>query len=82
MTYLLHFQLLPEKRLAALMADLFGVGLSTATVAAMGRGCAARFEGFADAARDWVARAAVTHMDETGFRICGKTQWVQVACTL
>ena len=23
--YLLHYQLLPEKRLAALMADLFGV---------------------------------------------------------
>jgi len=28
--YLLHDQLLPEKRLAALMADLFGVPLATA----------------------------------------------------
>jgi transposase len=30
--YLLHYQLLPEKRLAALMADLFGVKLVTATI--------------------------------------------------
>jgi transposase len=29
--YLLHYQLLPEKRLAALMGDLFGVHLVTAT---------------------------------------------------
>ncbi len=31
--YLLHYQLLPEQRLAALMADLFGVKLATATIA-------------------------------------------------
>lgn len=29
--------------------------------------------------RDLVA--AVKHMDETGFRIGGKTQWLHVACT-
>ena len=31
--YLLHYQLLPEQRLAALMADLFGIKLATATSA-------------------------------------------------
>src|SRR4029077_13572085 len=31
--YLLHYQLLPEKRLATLMGDLFGVRLATATLA-------------------------------------------------
>ena len=30
---LLHYQLLPEKRLAEAMADLFGVTLVTATIA-------------------------------------------------
>src|ERR1700704_3743172 len=30
--YLLHYQLLPEQRLAALMADLLGVKLATATI--------------------------------------------------
>ena len=50
--YLLHYQLLPEKRLATLMADLFGVQLMTATIAAMSQNCAARFTSFADAVRD------------------------------
>jgi transposase len=80
--YLLHYQLLPEKRLAALMADLFGVHLVTATIAGMSRNCAARFQGFAAAVRDRVAAAPVKHMDETGFRIGGKTQWLHIASTI
>ena len=80
--YLLHYQLLPEKRLAALMADLFAVTLATATIARMSRDCARRFQGFTDAVRDRVAAAPVKHMDETGFRIGGKTQWLHVASTL
>ena len=80
--YLLHYQLLPEKRLAALMADLFGVHLVTATIAGMSRNCAARFQGFAAAVRDHVAAAPVKHMDETGFRIGGKTQWLHIASTI
>ena len=47
--YLLHYQLLPEKRLAEVMADLFGVKLVTATIARISRSCAERFQGFADA---------------------------------
>jgi transposase len=80
--YLLHYQLLPEKRLAALMADLFGVHLVTATLARISRDCARRFQGFADAVRDRVADAPVKHMDETGFRIVGKTQWLHIASTI
>jgi transposase len=80
--YLLHYQLLPEKRLAALMADLFGVPLVTATIARISQDCAARFQGFADAVRDRVAAAPVKHMDETGVRIGGKTQWLHIASTI
>ena len=80
--YLSHYQLLPEKRLATLMADLFGVHLVTATIIAMSRSCAARFQGFAATVRDRVAAAPVKHMDETGFRIGGKTQWLHIASTI
>jgi transposase len=80
--YLLHYQLLPEKRLAALMADLFGVKLVSATIARISQGCAHRFMGFADAVRDHVAAAPVKHLDETGFRIGGKTQWLHIASTV
>jgi transposase len=71
--YLLHYQLLPEKRLATLMADLFGVALVTATIARISQDCAERFQGFAAAVRDRVAAAPVKHLDETGFRIVAST---------
>ena len=80
--YLLHGQFLPEKRLAALMADLFGVQLSTATIAAMSQNCAARFESFATAIYARIAAAAIKHLDETGLRIGGKTQWLHIAATV
>jgi transposase len=80
--YLLHYQLLPEKRLSALMADLFGVKLVTATIARISQDCAHRFMDFADAVRDHVAAAPVKHMDETGFRIGGKTRWLHIASTV
>jgi transposase len=80
-TYLLHYQLLPEDRLAELMADLFDVGIAAATIARISRSCAARLQDFVAAVRDRVAAAAVKHMDETGFRIGGKTQWLHVAST-
>src|SRR5262245_57000630 len=79
--YLLHYQLLPENRLAALMADLFGVKVAAATIARMRRTCAERLRGFVATVRDLVADAPVKHMDETGFRIGGKTQWLHVAST-
>ena len=79
--YLLHYQLLPENRLAALMADLFGVKVATATIARMSRTCAERLRGFSETVRGLVAGAPVKHMDETGFRIGGKTQWLHVAST-
>jgi transposase len=80
--YLLHYQLLPEKRLAVLMADLFGVPLVPATIARISQDCAERLQSFAEAVRDRVAAAPVKHLDETGFRIGGKTQWLHIAATM
>jgi transposase len=80
-TYLQNYQLLPEKRLAALMADLFGVRLATATIANMARDCADRIQGLVVLVRDHIAAAKVKHLDETSFRITGKTQWLHVAAT-
>jgi transposase len=79
--YLLHYQMLPEARLGQLMADLFNVNLSAATIARMSRSCAHSLTIFGEVLRDFVAGARVKHMDETGFRMGGKTHWLHVACT-
>ena len=80
--YLQHQQLLPQKRTMSLMSDLFGVRIAAATLEGMSRACATRLKGFSETVRGLVAGAPVKHMDETGFRIGGKTQWLHVACTM
>ena len=70
--YLLHYQLLPEKRLAVLMADLFGVSMATATIARISQQAATRFQCFADTVRDAVTKAPVKHLDETGSGLAAK----------
>lgn len=79
--YLLHSQFIPEDRLVELMADLFGVRLAAATIARMSTKAAEHFQGFVAAVCQLVKTAAVKHLDETGFRIGGKTQWLHVAVT-
>ena len=78
--YLLHYQFLPEDRLAELMADLFGVKLAAATIARMSRTCAERLRGFAETVRSRGRRAGETH-GRDGVRIGGKTQSLHVAST-
>jgi transposase len=79
--YLLNYQLLPEDRLAQLLSDLFGLKMVPATIARMSAACAQRFSGFVDAVRERVAAAGVKHLDETGFRIGGRTQWLHIFST-
>ena len=80
--YLLNCQFVPEDRLATLMADLFAVSLSRATIAQMSARAAERLAGFADAVRHLVVTAPVKHLDETGFRIGGCTKWLHIAATV
>lgn len=80
-TYLQTWQLLPEKRLAALLADLFALRLSTASIANIIRQRAAGVAGFVAAVRGHIAQAKVKHLDETGLRISARTQWLHVAST-
>jgi len=77
--YLLQGQFLPEDRLAEVMRDLFGVSLVPATIARMSRSCADRLHSFAQEVRECVNGAKIKHLDETGFRLCGKTQWLHIA---
>lgn len=79
--YLLNYHFLPEDRLAELVSDLFGLAMVPATIARMNAACSQRFRDFADAVRDRIAAARVKHLDETGFRIGGRTQWLHIFST-
>ena len=79
--YLATFQFVPVDRLATLMADLFGVNLSRATIEQMSRRTGMRVAGFADAVRQLILSAPVKHLDETGFRIVKSLRWLHIAAT-
>jgi transposase len=80
--YLSFGQLIPEERVAETMRDLFNVDLCAATVAAIGARKASELMAFSDYIATKVAAASVKHLDETGFRIGGHTQWLHVASTM
>ena len=80
--YLQHAHFLPEERLSQVMAELFGAPVSAATLAAMSQRAADRLRDAASHIQDLAAGTArVKHLDETGFRIGGQTQWLHVICT-
>jgi transposase len=79
--YLQNHRLLPERRLTTLMADLFGVRLTTATIARISQDYAKRCQALVDILGEQVAKAPVKHMDETGLRVGSKTQCLHIAST-
>ena len=70
-------QLIPEDRTADIMTDLFGAPtLCPASITAWADRKAKDFEPVVEAIKQRLKQNAVRHLDETGFRIGGKTQWL------
>jgi transposase len=81
MVYLYIGQFLSKKRTAQALAELFGVPLSSGTVAALTARAAAKLGGFLEQARQNIAASQVAGFDETGFRVAGRLAWVHCART-
>jgi transposase len=80
--YLNAQHLIPEDRVGEIMHDLFGAPLlCPASVAAWGEGKAREWAVVEGVIAAQVATAAVRHLDETGFRIGGKTRWLHTVST-
>ena len=79
--YLHAQQLIPEARLQQTFSDLFQVSLATATLNKFSDNMANQLGEFKAISLKKVQEASVKHLDETGCRIQGKTQWLHVACT-
>lgn len=75
-----HF--IPEDRLQQLFSDLYGVQLATATITRYNEIAFDALAPFEASTLSLVKAATVKNLDETGFRIGGKTQWLHVASTV
>ena len=80
--YLNAQHLIPEDRVGEILHDLFGAAsLCPASIAAWSANKAEALAPVIMQIAAWVARAAVRHLDETGFRIGGRTRWLHTAST-
>ena len=79
--YLQHAHFVPEDRLSVLLFDVCGIAISTATLANIGNRASKELAPVVAEIKRCVAIADVKHLDETGFRIEGKTQWLHVQST-
>ncbi len=81
-SYLLHQQLIPEKRLSDLFHDVFNLSITPATLVTMAKKLEILLEPWIIKAKEHIRLAPVKHLDETGFRIAGNTCWLHVASTM
>jgi transposase len=79
--YLYAGQFLSKKRTAQALAELFGIPLSSGTVAALTARAAGRLDGFLERVRENITASDVAGFDETGFRVAGRLHWVHCART-
>ena len=70
--YLYVGQFLSKQRTAQALAELFGIPLSSGTVAGITARAAGRLGGFLEHAREQIAAGEVAGFDETGFRVDGQ----------
>jgi transposase len=76
--YLMNQQFIPEDRLQHLFKDVFSLPISTATLANVNTVFADKVINTQTAVLEALKLSPVKHLDETGFRIGGKTQWLHV----
>jgi transposase len=79
--YLHAGQFLSKDRTALALAELFGIPLSSGTVAALTARAAGRLDGFLAQVRQAIAASDVAGSGETGFRVAGRLAWVHCART-
>lgn len=80
-TYLNTYQLIPIKRTAELVSDLFGISMSQGSIV---NATNEAYENLAETEariKNDVIGSDVVHFDESGMRVMGKTQWLHSAGT-
>jgi transposase len=79
--YLSHQHFIAEARVSDVLSDLFHCSLSPGTLAAITDTLSTTLSPITERIVRRVKAASVKHLDETGLRIAGKTQWLHVVST-
>lgn len=75
-------QLLPYARAAQLIADLYGVKVSPATLVTWVAEASATLQGTANLIADHLRAAPLVHADESGLRVAGGLHWLHIAANV
>lgn len=82
MVYFNQYHHIPLERTSEILADLYGQGVSAATIVAASERVVQPIEPVVQAIRQaLVTTADPVHVDETGARVAEKLHWIHVACT-
>lgn len=76
--YLSVQQLIPEDRLQTVFMDLFSLPLSTATLSSINQDVGQQIAPLQEEVLEVLKNTDIKHLDETGFRVGKKTQWLHV----
>ena len=83
--YLNEQHFVPEDRLQMLFKDIYNIQIATATLVKFCNDLSISLSEFDEVVLNKIKNEAIKHMDETGFRVAGKTCWLHVisnaACT-
>lgn len=79
--YLHHQHFIPEDRLSEALLDLFGCAITPGTIANSSKALAQILSPVVEKIAKFVKASPVKHLDETGFRIGGQTNWLHVVST-
>jgi transposase len=76
--YLNHQQLIPENRVVEIFQDVFNLNISAFTVVSAGEALAKDLSEWKTDLENKLDNCPVKNLDETGFRVTKKTQWLHV----
>ena len=79
--YMTQYQLLPMRRSAEFIEDLFGAPISAASIHAYVRQSAQQLSDTVDRIKGHLQEIAVVHFDESGLRVKGALAWLHTAAT-
>jgi transposase len=79
--HLTQGQMLPYARAAELIADMYGLTISPATLLAWVAEASAALQATADQIAEHLRAAPVLNADESGLRVAGKLHWLHIAAS-